>query len=170
MPRWAVSVVPKQTGGLMRVGIRLRYLLVMVRQLSISQLIKQAQLLGRVAFDEAIHRHGLTISQYGVLWRLAEYPGISGAELAREMAMTPQATQETLRWLESNGLICRIAAPRDRRALRLHLTDIGEHSLDQCRPTMAAVETDALRSFTADERRQFRNLLKQYIETMQGRG
>jgi DNA-binding MarR family transcriptional regulator len=139
----------------------------MPRRLSISQLTKQAYLLSRVVADKAIQQHGLTISQYGALWRLAEFPGLSGAELAREMAMTPQATQEALAGLESMGLVVRAADPRDARVRLVYLTDSGERKLEGCRPTMAEVEQNELAAFTQEERRELRRLLKRYIESLQ---
>jgi DNA-binding MarR family transcriptional regulator len=152
-----------------RQAAAVKYCLVMTRRLSISQLMKQAYLLGRVVADKAIQQHGLTISQYGALWRLAEFPGISGAELAREMAMTPQATQEALAGLESMGFVVRVADPRDARVRQVFLTGAGECKLEECRPTMAEVEQDGLLVFTPTERRELRRLLKRYVESLQDR-
>lgn len=139
----------------------------MARRLSISQLVKQSYLLGRGIADEAVRHQGLTISQYGALWRLVEFPGISGAALAREMAMSPQSTQEALVGLESMGLVKRVTDPNDKRVRQIYLTDIGEQKLEECRPTIASVESQVLRALTPAERRELYRLLKRYVSSQQ---
>jgi DNA-binding MarR family transcriptional regulator len=83
------------------------------------------------------------------------------------MAMTPQATQEALAGLESMGLVARAADPRDARVRQVYLTSAGERKLEECRPTIAAVERNELLDFTEEERRELRRLLKRYVGSLQ---
>ena len=86
----------------------------------------------RRTFDDAVRPYGITATQLGVLNRLAERPGLSGAELGRLMLTTSQAAQLMLAALERKGLIKRTPDPNHGRIVRsggpelaLHLEDKG---------------------------------------------
>jgi DNA-binding MarR family transcriptional regulator len=135
---------------------------------SIGQLMRRGYHLNRVAGGGALRRHGVTVSQFGVLRRLADAPGSSGADLARDMFMTPQAVQELLGGLESAGLLARRADRARRRIRRATLTPLGERLLAACLPEARSVEQRLLRSFTDDERRELVRLLQKYVDAGAG--
>lgn len=78
--------------------------------------------------------HELTFSQYITMKKLAG--GTAGVtELARVAELNPGAMTRLLDRLEARGILARVADPRDRRALHIHLTDAGRdmwHDVDQC--------------------------------------
>lgn len=135
---------------------------------SIGQLIRQAYLLNRATTDEALRVHGISVAQYGVLRRLADAPGSSGADLARDMSITPQAMHELISGLEATGLVERRADPAHRRIRRAVLTPLGEQTLAACLPEMRALERHRVRYLAADERRQLQHLLRKYMDGMDG--
>src|SRR5947208_8389893 len=47
----------------------------------LSQLIMQAYYYTRRSFDDAVRDYGITAAQMGVLHRIADHPGITGAEI-----------------------------------------------------------------------------------------
>lgn len=53
----------------------------------------------------------ITVTQYGALLALAESPGQSGAQLARQCVVTPQSMATVLRTLANRGLIDRTPSP-----------------------------------------------------------
>lgn len=64
-----------------------------------------------------------------VLMRLGAHNGITQAQLARELDITPQTLGTHLRKLEEQGLIARKKDPDDRRALLVKLTPKGKKAL-----------------------------------------
>lgn len=135
---------------------------------NILWLLKQAFYFSLTTVNEAISEHGVSTAQVGLLRQLANEPGLSGAELARRLLITPQGVQLALTALERRGLVERTPNPQHGRILQAYLTDEG-------RAVTAAVLTDALGAhsevfgvLTADEQQTLRALLTRVIE--QGTG
>ena len=85
-------------------------------------------------YDQHLQRHGLTITQYGLLAHLSRLDGISIGTLAEKLIMDPTTLTRNLRPLEREGLVVLTADPRDRRSRRLHLTDHGRTTFAQAKP------------------------------------
>lgn len=88
----------------------------------------------RMADELASSGHDLTFSQYITLKKLST--GTTGAtDLARAAELNPGAMTRLLDKLEAKGLVAREAAPSDRRAVHIHLTDAGRtiwRDIDKC--------------------------------------
>ena len=67
--------------------------------------LKQAFYFSLTEVNESVKEHGVTTAQIGVLRQLANQPGLSGAELARRLLITPQGVQLALTALEKRGLV-----------------------------------------------------------------
>jgi DNA-binding MarR family transcriptional regulator len=72
--------------------------------------------------------HGLTISDYEVLLRLASAPDrrLKRVELASSVVLTPSGITRLLDGLEAGGLVERGSCATDRRVIYAVLTDEGE--------------------------------------------
>ncbi|MEB3019479.1 MarR family winged helix-turn-helix transcriptional regulator [[Mycobacterium] crassicus] len=135
---------------------------------NILWLLKQAFYFSLTTVNEAISEHGVSTAQIGLLRQLANEPGLSGAELARRLLITPQGVQLALTALERRGLVERKPNPQHGRMLQAYLTDEG-------RAVTSAVLSDALAAharvfgvLTDDEQQALRALLTRVIE--QGTG
>ncbi|MCG5434227.1 MarR family transcriptional regulator [Mycobacterium sp. MYCO198283] len=131
-------------------------------------LLKQAFYFSLNSVNDAVSGHGVTTAQIGLLRQLANEPGLSGAELARRLLISPQGVQLALTSLERRGLVERKRDPQHGRILQTFLTDEG-------RATASAVVADAVAAhekvfgvLSADEQRQLRALLGRVVE--QGTG
>jgi DNA-binding MarR family transcriptional regulator len=93
----------------------------------------------------------LTAVQYGALSVLALEPGCSGADLARAINTTPQATNGVLATLEREQLIERRPHPTHGRILRITLTSEGQRRLDAANPAVRALEAEIERALTPDQ-------------------
>jgi DNA-binding MarR family transcriptional regulator len=131
---------------------------------NIPFLMMQAFHCSRRAFDEAVRPHGLTVSQLGVLTRIAREPGISGAELSRQTFTTPQAAQLTLTALERKGLAERKPDPTHGRIIRSVLTDDGRRILDACAEDAFNVERELCAPLDEAEQQTLMELLVRYIQ------
>lgn len=135
---------------------------------NILWLLKQAFYFSLTTVNEAISDHGVSTAQIGLLRQLANEPGLSGAELARRLLITPQGVQLALTALERRGLVERRQNPQHGRILQAYLTDEG-------RAVTSAVLADALAAhakvfgvLTAEEQQTLRALLGRVVE--QGTG
>ena len=131
-------------------------------------LLKQAFYFSLTPVNEAISSHGVTTAQLGVLRQLANEPGLSGAELARRLLISPQGVQLALTALERRGLVERKQDPQHGRILQAYLTEEG-------RNVVAAVFNDAIAAhqkvfgvLSVDEQLTLRALLGRVVE--QGTG
>jgi DNA-binding MarR family transcriptional regulator len=126
-------------------------------------LLKQAVIYTGRAVDAVVRDHGVSVAQWAVLRRLADYPGLSGAELARMMLVSPQAAQQALTTLDQMGLVERKPDPHHGRIIRAHLTDDGRRVAERCWTDALQIERDLLSTFTAAERKTFLDLLLRYV-------
>jgi DNA-binding MarR family transcriptional regulator len=131
-------------------------------------LLKQAFHFSLTTVNEAISSHGVTAAQIGLMRQLANEPGLSGAELARRLLISPQGAQLALSALERRGLVERKQDPEHGRILQAYLTDDG-------RAVTAAALADALAAhenvfgvLTSDEQQLLHDLLARVVE--QGTG
>jgi DNA-binding MarR family transcriptional regulator len=117
----------------------------------------------RRAFDEALRPCGITATQLGILNRLAQRPGLSGAELGRLMLTTSQAAQLMLAALERKGLIERNPDPNHGRIVRSVLTDEGSRVVDACGAVARNVEQQLAAVLDEAERETLVELLVKYM-------
>src|SRR5690242_21763544 len=131
---------------------------------NILWLLKQAFHFSLNTVNDAISSHGVTTAQIGLMRQLANKPGLSGAELARRLLISPQGVQLALTALERRGLVERKQDPQHGRILQAYLTDEG-------RGITAAVLADAIAAhervfgvLTSDEQRLLHDLLARVVE------
>ena len=135
---------------------------------NILWLLKQAFYFTLTTVNEAVSEHGVSTAQIGVLRQLSNEPGLSGAELARRLLISPQGVQLALTALERRNLVQRKQDPQHGRILQAYLTDQG-------RKVAGAVVHDAIAAhdkvfgvLSRDEQKTLRELLGRVVE--QGTG
>ncbi|MGU3650171.1 MarR family winged helix-turn-helix transcriptional regulator [Mycolicibacterium sp. A43C] len=135
---------------------------------NILWLLKQAFYFSLTSVNDSVKPHGVSTAQIGVLRQLANQPGLSAAELARRLLISPQGVQLAVTALEKRGLVERKQDPQHGRILQTFLTDEG-------RSISAAVVSDAVKAHDAvfgvlsrAEQEQLRELLSRVVE--QGTG
>lgn len=131
-------------------------------------LLKQALHFSLSTVNESVKPHGVSTSHLGVLRQLAQEPGLSGAELARRLLITPQGVQLALTALESRGLVERRQDPGHGRILRAHLTADGCRVAEAVFADAVAAHQRVFGVLSTDEQEQLRALLARVIE--QGTG
>jgi DNA-binding MarR family transcriptional regulator len=106
----------------------------------LAYLLRQAQAATRHAMERKLANLGVTTPQFVVLTMLKAYPGLSGADLARVAALTPQTVGVIIRNLERDGAIRKAAHPVHGRVLQWTLTRRGTTLLEKCRRHAHALE------------------------------
>ena len=131
---------------------------------NIMWLLKQAFYHSLTSINDAMSEHGVSTAQIGVLRQLANEPGLSGAELARRLLISPQGVQFALTSLERRGLVERKQNPQHGRILQAYLTGEG-------RDVAATVVSDAVAAhdkvfgvLTAEEQQTLRELLGRIVD------
>jgi DNA-binding MarR family transcriptional regulator len=122
-------------------------------------LLKRAWQNGHRTVNEAVRSYGVTSTQLGALNRLVLEPGLSGAQLARRLLVTPQAAQLALRALEQGGLVKRTPDPNHGRIVRTYLTAEGGRVARVCMTRSLEAEDQFLAALDAKDRSRLIDIL-----------
>jgi len=122
-------------------------------------LLKRVFHQGYRAVGDAVRPYGITPTQMGALNRLFAEPGLSGAELARRLLVTPQAAQLAVVGLEQRGLVARVPDAHHGRIVRTYLTDEGQRLMEAGMTEALQAEEEFLAVLDADERKTLIGLL-----------
>lgn len=125
----------------------------------LTYLVKRLELAVRAAMDDIVGRLGVTVPQYTALSVLERHPGMSSAQLARRSFVSRQAGGEMLSALERKGLVTRTPDARNRRVLRIAITDAGRSLLAACDAAMDDLERQMLRDLSHADAERLRSLL-----------
>jgi DNA-binding MarR family transcriptional regulator len=130
--------------------------------------LKQAWYFSLTAVNDAVSGHGVSTAQIGVLRQLANEPGLSGAELARRLLITPQGVQLALKALEERGLVQRKPDPQHARILQAFLTEQGRNVAEAVVKDAIAAHDAVFGVLSPEEQETLRELLARVVE--QGTG
>ncbi|WP_405962114.1 MarR family transcriptional regulator [Streptomyces sp. NBC_00723] len=125
--------------------------------------LRRAELAVQSLKEQRLRPLGMAAAHYTLLISVHDEPGLTGAELARRLNVTPQAIASLVARLESRGQLERREHPRHRHIQELHLTDAGREALRAADAVIVGIErqiTNGLGSETA----QLRALLDQVAE------
>jgi DNA-binding MarR family transcriptional regulator len=128
--------------------------------------LRRADLAMQAAKEPPLRAVGVPSSQYQVLINLETAPGITAAELARLVGITPQAVALLTAKLLEQGLIERRAHPRHRTVQELHLTEAGRTELGKAERIISDLERHVRDSLGTQRYKQLRALLGQVIEDL----
>src|SRR4051812_16295590 len=127
-------------------------------------LLKQAFYFSLTTVNDAVSGHGVSTAQIGVLRQLLNEPGLSGAELARRLLITPQGVQLALTALERRGLVERRQDPQHKRILRAYLSDEGQNVVTTVVSDAVAAHEKVFGVLSPSEQETLRDLLGRVVE------
>src|ERR1700754_2322759 len=131
---------------------------------NILWLLKQAFYFSLTSVNDAISTHGVSTAQIGVLRQLSNEPGLSGAELARRLLISPQGVQLALAALERRGLVERKQDPQHGRILQAFLTGEGRAVAGTVVNDAIAAHQEVFGVLSAAEQQTLRDLLGRVVE------
>lgn len=102
-------------------------------------LVQAGHVTGR-RFTAALAEVGLTPTQFGALLVLDLEPGLSGGEIARRIAVTPQSVSELIANLVELGLLAREPSPGRGHRVPSRLTEQGRRTLVGAQAAVRAVD------------------------------
>lgn len=94
-----------------------------------------------------------------MLFLIRETPGITPAQLAKQMDIAPASATISLKRMEAAGLLQREPDPNDGRIVRLTLTPEGQAMDDLCRQGKTFTVETLFRGFSDDERQALSQML-----------
>jgi DNA-binding MarR family transcriptional regulator len=83
---------------------------------------------------------GMAPAHYSLLISVHTEPGLTGAELARRLNVTPQAVASLVARLTEKGQLERRSHPRHHHIQELHLTDTGRLALKSADAVISSIE------------------------------
>ncbi|MHA3020332.1 MarR family winged helix-turn-helix transcriptional regulator [Mycobacterium sp. BMJ-28] len=135
---------------------------------NILWLLKQAFYFSLTTVNDAVKPHGVSTSHVGVLRQLISEPGLSNAELARRLLITPQGVQLAVNELTKRGLVERKQDPRHGRIQQAFLTEHGRELATAVIGDAISVHDRVFGVLSVAEQTQLRALLTRVVE--QGTG
>ncbi|KDN83843.1 MarR family winged helix-turn-helix transcriptional regulator [Kitasatospora sp. NPDC059646] len=111
----------------------------------------------------------LPSAHYSLLAAVSANPGATGAELARELGVTPQNIAGLTVRLEQRGLIERQPNTRHRNVVELWITPTGDDLLAKADAAMIELEREIARIVGVDEAERLRRLLEELAVGLEGR-
>lgn len=110
-------------------------------------------------FDRRARAHGLSRSNWMVLWQLGREEGLKQAALAERLGVAPISLARQIDKLEQEQLVERRRDATDRRCFRLYLTPQAEPALNLMRRLGEETRAQALAGFSEDQILQLQTLL-----------
>ncbi len=128
--------------------------------------LRRAELAVQTLKEQRLRPLGLAAPHYTLLISVHADPGLTGAELARRLNVTPQAVASLVARLDSRGQLERREHPRHRHVQELHLTDAGREVLRAADKVIAGIELQITGGLGPKETTHLRALLDQVAETV----
>ncbi|CPR12585.1 transcriptional regulator [Mycobacterium bohemicum DSM 44277] len=103
---------------------------------------------------------GLTLPEFVCLRIVSQSPGLSSAELSRQVSVTPQAMNSVLRKLEDIGAVARPESVSSGRALPATPTQHGRGLLKRAEAAVNEADARILSKLTPAQQREFKRMLE----------
>jgi DNA-binding MarR family transcriptional regulator len=133
----------------------------------VSRVLRVASLLRRMS-EDLLAEYGLNRAEFDVLCAVRRNHALSPGQITREMLSSGAAVTKRVDRLESLGLVVREKGERDRRVVRVRITEQGIALLDELLPRQLGAERVALDGFSPKQRDQLAGLLSTMLETVEG--
>ncbi|MCV7114492.1 MarR family winged helix-turn-helix transcriptional regulator [Mycolicibacterium setense] len=117
--------------------------------------------------EQRLRSLDIPVAHYSLLMSVHADPGLTGAEVARRLNVTPQAVASLADRLEKRGQLERKPHPRHRHVQELHLTDVGRDALRRADAVVAEVEEQLSTQLGSANTKRLRTLLDKIAEAAQ---
>jgi len=128
--------------------------------------LRRAELAARGLKDQQLRPLGMAAAHYSLLMQIHTEPGLTGAELARRLDVTPQAVASLVARLDGKGQLERRPHPRHRHIQELHLTDAGREALRSADAMIGSIEDRITDRLGPDDSARFAAMLDEVIDAL----
>jgi len=105
--------------------------------------------------------------QIPMLFIISKNPGISQIEIAEKIHVTSSTVAIMIRRMEKAGLVRRVKNEKDRRELKVYLTEKSEKLIDKIFEKLKNFERESFKNFTVDEIKTLEYLLKKMLMNLE---
>jgi DNA-binding MarR family transcriptional regulator len=126
--------------------------------------LRRAELAVQALKEQRLRPLGMAAAHYSLLISVHADPGLTGAELARRLNVTPQAEASLVARLEDRGHLERRPHTRHRHVQELRLTDAGRDALRRADAVIAEIEHQITETLGAEDISQLTALLGQVTD------
>ncbi|MBZ3900413.1 MarR family winged helix-turn-helix transcriptional regulator [Streptomyces griseiscabiei] len=129
--------------------------------------LRRAELAVQALKEQRLRSMGMAAAHYSLLISLHADPGLTGAELARRLNVTPQAVASLVARLDDRGQLERRPHARHRHVQELHLTDAGRDALRRADAVIAEIEQQITRKLGPENTGRLAAMLGQVTDAIQ---
>lgn len=126
----------------------------------VSQILKDISRCGRLYREAELEPLGLSARHGLYLNEIGQCPGISQEQLAQRLSVNKSNVARQVAAMEEEGYIRRSACGKDKRVLRLELTEKGQALLPHIQKILDSWEELLVRSLTGSEQQILEILLQ----------
>lgn len=130
---------------------------------SLGFLMGQSNLLKDKLLDKHLEALDITAAQAKVLFNISYFGQSRACDIGKHLGVDGSAITRMLDRLVKKELISREAAPEDRRALQIELTEKGQDVIQQALPLARAALEELTQPLSADEIQQLKTLLRKIL-------
>lgn len=128
-----------------------------VDHLSLAPVLSSAARSLRTVLSRNLADAGLYAGQDGVILLLAEGEALTPGQLAQRLGVKAPTMTRTVGRMEAQGFVTRKPDGDDGRAVKVHLTEAGQQSVERIQ---AAIEASAAQALDGFSDKEIRNMLK----------
>lgn len=128
-----------------------------------AHLIAVAQRMFARALQGRFTAHGVAVGQWPLLLHLWDQDGLNQKELSRRVHIEEPTTARTLDRMERDGLVRRQRNPRNRRQVKVYLTERGASLKDELVPYALDVNGVATHGLSDQDKAKINSLLRYMI-------
>lgn len=136
----------------------------------LGHVIKRAEQAVATEMAQALRELDITVPQYSAMLVLHYLPDVSGAQLARTIAVTPQTMATVLSNLEAKGLVERTPSEIHSRVLVTRLSRAGRALVKRADQKARAIENRLWGAYSVEEREMLVGLLERAVEVVGAEG
>lgn len=114
----------------------------------------------KIIHEQVSKEFGIHPGQVPMLFIIEKKPGISQKEIADALNIEPGTVAVMLKRMEKSGLILRTTDERDRRVLRVHLTQKAKDALFYIKDVLANLESKILSTLQESEQEMFLKVIE----------
>jgi MarR family transcriptional regulator, 2-MHQ and catechol-resistance regulon repressor len=137
------------------------------RALEAYDRLQRAASRSALRIDEALHRHGLGASQYGVLAALSEHGPVHQQELASALARSKAQMTAIIDVLEQRALVRRERQAGDKRFVTVYLTEAGTELHARVSPARDTAIVELMSELSGDQRVRLARLCRRLLRTLE---
>jgi DNA-binding MarR family transcriptional regulator len=134
-----------------------------------TKMVKHIFFQFRALMDEELRPFGATTAQIRLLQAIRTAPGSSGAQLARQCAVTPQSAQVLIAKAEESGWIIRSKDTLNERIVTASLTPSGEKLLKVAERAIRSLEAKAWHDVSPEMLKKLVKVFEQCLKNLEPR-